>query len=191
MPGRHQNASYFREGTRADAMITPAYTFTARLLHWTTAVLILSMIPLGVVIANEWGDQRRTLSTTCTVRSGRRSFPSSFCESSIVGRIRHDRYPMTFRRSKNSPRTPRTGDSTRFSSYSRSRDGSPLRPIARPSSSSVYSSCRRSGVRAAHSPSSFSSSMASSASPLPALWLLISARRSIITSCAGIASSCA
>jgi hypothetical protein len=55
MPGRHQNASYFREGTRADAVITPAYTFTARLLHWTTAVLILSMIPLGVVIANEWG----------------------------------------------------------------------------------------------------------------------------------------
>ena len=36
-------------------MVTPAYTFTARLLHWTTAVLILSMFPLGVVIANEWG----------------------------------------------------------------------------------------------------------------------------------------
>ncbi len=62
MSGRHETASYFREGTIADAVITPAYTFTARLLHWTTAVLILSMIPLGVVIANEWGDQRRTLS---------------------------------------------------------------------------------------------------------------------------------
>ena len=37
------------------------------------------------------GDQRRTLSTICTARSGRRSFPSSFCESSIVGRIRHGR----------------------------------------------------------------------------------------------------
>ena len=55
MSGRHENASYFREGTIADAVVTPAYTFTARLLHWTTAVLILSMIPLGVVIANEWG----------------------------------------------------------------------------------------------------------------------------------------
>jgi hypothetical protein len=28
---------------------------TARVLHWITAFLILSMIPLGVVIANEWG----------------------------------------------------------------------------------------------------------------------------------------
>jgi len=33
----------------------PAYTMTARVLHWITAFLILSMIPLGVVIANEWG----------------------------------------------------------------------------------------------------------------------------------------
>jgi len=32
----------------------PAYT-TARLLHWITALLILAMIPLGVVIVNEWG----------------------------------------------------------------------------------------------------------------------------------------
>lgn len=38
-----------------DATITPAYTVTARVLHWITAFLILSMIPLGVVIANEWG----------------------------------------------------------------------------------------------------------------------------------------
>ena len=37
------------------ATITPAYTITARVLHWITAFLILSMIPLGVVIANEWG----------------------------------------------------------------------------------------------------------------------------------------
>jgi cytochrome b561 len=36
-------------------MITPAYTFTARVLHWIMALLILFMIPLGVVIANEWG----------------------------------------------------------------------------------------------------------------------------------------
>jgi len=36
-------------------MITPAYTFTARVLHWIMALLILFMMPLGVVIANEWG----------------------------------------------------------------------------------------------------------------------------------------
>jgi len=33
----------------------PAYTIGARLLHWTTAVLILFMIPLGLVITNDWG----------------------------------------------------------------------------------------------------------------------------------------
>jgi cytochrome b561 len=33
----------------------PAYTFTARMLHWMTALLILLLIPLGIVIANEWG----------------------------------------------------------------------------------------------------------------------------------------
>jgi cytochrome b561 len=33
----------------------PAYTLAARVLHWVTAVLILLLIPLGVLIANEWG----------------------------------------------------------------------------------------------------------------------------------------
>jgi cytochrome b561 len=32
-----------------------AYSLTARLLHWVTAALILIMLPLGLVIANEWG----------------------------------------------------------------------------------------------------------------------------------------
>ena len=36
-------------------MTAPAHTKTARVLHWITALLILAMIPLGVVIANEWG----------------------------------------------------------------------------------------------------------------------------------------
>jgi cytochrome b561 len=39
----------------SSAMMIPAYTFTARVLHWITALLVLAMIPLGVVIANEWG----------------------------------------------------------------------------------------------------------------------------------------
>jgi cytochrome b561 len=32
-----------------------AYSLTARALHWITAVLVLIMLPLGLVIANEWG----------------------------------------------------------------------------------------------------------------------------------------
>jgi cytochrome b561 len=39
----------------SDAVIAPAYTITARVLHWITAFLILSMIPLGIVIARDWG----------------------------------------------------------------------------------------------------------------------------------------
>jgi len=34
---------------------TPAYTLVARTLHWTTAVLILIIIPLGVIIGYELG----------------------------------------------------------------------------------------------------------------------------------------
>jgi cytochrome b561 len=30
----------------------PAYTLTARVLHWITAVLVLTMIPIGLVMAN-------------------------------------------------------------------------------------------------------------------------------------------
>jgi cytochrome b561 len=33
----------------------PAYTVTARVLHWITALVIALMIPLGVVIGNDWG----------------------------------------------------------------------------------------------------------------------------------------
>ena len=34
---------------------TPAYTVTARILHWVTASLVLFNLPLGLVIANNWG----------------------------------------------------------------------------------------------------------------------------------------
>jgi cytochrome b561 len=34
---------------------TPAYTVTARLLHWITASLILATLPLGLIVANNWG----------------------------------------------------------------------------------------------------------------------------------------
>jgi cytochrome b561 len=36
-------------------MAVPGYTPVARLLHWTVAVLVLLMVPVGIVIANEWG----------------------------------------------------------------------------------------------------------------------------------------
>ena len=38
----------------------PGYTATARVLHWTTAVLVLLMIPVGIIIANEWGGPAQT-----------------------------------------------------------------------------------------------------------------------------------
>jgi cytochrome b561 len=51
-------------------MMIPAYTVTARVLHWITAFLVLATIPLGVVIANEWGGSAQNALTTCTARSG-------------------------------------------------------------------------------------------------------------------------
>ena len=38
-----------------DGKTSTAYSMTARVLHWVTAVLVLIMLPLGVGIANEWG----------------------------------------------------------------------------------------------------------------------------------------
>jgi cytochrome b561 len=38
-----------------DGLGAPGYTRTARILHWVTAVLVLIMVPVGIVIANEWG----------------------------------------------------------------------------------------------------------------------------------------
>ncbi len=34
--------------------VAPAYTVTARVLHWVTALVIALMIPLGVIIAHDW-----------------------------------------------------------------------------------------------------------------------------------------
>ena len=38
-----------------DHKISTAYSVTARTLHWITATLVLILLPLGVVITNEWG----------------------------------------------------------------------------------------------------------------------------------------
>ena len=40
---------------RIDGTPSAAYSLTARALHWITAALVLTTIPLGVVIVNEWG----------------------------------------------------------------------------------------------------------------------------------------
>src|SRR5262245_13344152 len=39
----------------AASAAAPAYTVTARVLHCVTAALVLVMIPVGIIIANEWG----------------------------------------------------------------------------------------------------------------------------------------
>ena len=46
----------FVKGARMSERITPtAYSVNARVLHWLTATLVLTLLPLGVIIANEWG----------------------------------------------------------------------------------------------------------------------------------------
>ena len=42
------------------ASAVPAYTVTARVLHWLVAALVLLMVPLGIIIANEWGGPLQT-----------------------------------------------------------------------------------------------------------------------------------
>ena len=41
----------------APGAVHAAYDMTARVLHWMTAILVLTMLPLGVVIANRWGGE--------------------------------------------------------------------------------------------------------------------------------------
>jgi cytochrome b561 len=40
---------------RPASAAAPAYTVTARVLHWFAAMVIALMIPLGVIVANDWG----------------------------------------------------------------------------------------------------------------------------------------
>jgi cytochrome b561 len=43
------------DARKTDGTSSAAYSLTARVLHWITAALVLTMLPLGVVIANKWG----------------------------------------------------------------------------------------------------------------------------------------
>ena len=42
------------------ALAVPAYDFTARVLHWVMAALVLAMVPLGIVAANNMGGAMQT-----------------------------------------------------------------------------------------------------------------------------------
>jgi Prokaryotic cytochrome b561 len=46
---------YSAGDSTTDAVAPPAYTIVARILHWVMAILILFIVPLGLVIANDWG----------------------------------------------------------------------------------------------------------------------------------------
>jgi cytochrome b561 len=48
-------ASHGIAARMTDQETAAAYSATARALHWITAALVLFMLPLGVVITNEWG----------------------------------------------------------------------------------------------------------------------------------------
>ena len=63
--GGEAGALSCRPGWRERGMpesATPAYTLTARVLHWVTAALVLTMIPIGVAMANaDFGAWQDTL----------------------------------------------------------------------------------------------------------------------------------
>ena len=67
-----------------DCTSPAAYSLTARVLHWITAALVLTMLPLGVVIANKWGGPWQIPSITCTAPSEPWSCWSSSYGSAIA-----------------------------------------------------------------------------------------------------------
>jgi uncharacterized membrane protein YfcA len=68
----------------SSASAIPGYTVTARVLHWLIAALVLPMIALGIIIANEWAARYSSRSMTCTNRSLRCCYRSSSCGWCIV-----------------------------------------------------------------------------------------------------------
>ena len=92
----------------------PGYTPTARLLHWITAALVLLMIPLGIVIANEWGGRAQQFLYNLHKSIGATLIPlvdrpaALSADPSCRRRCR-----ATFRRSSNLRLMPPTGRSTR------------------------------------------------------------------------------
>ena len=91
----------------------PGYTLTARVLHWVIAVLVLLMIPLGIVIANEWGGPAQTIPLQPAQVDRRDADPARHHPADLsADAIRRRRCRATFRRSSSSRRMRRTGRST-------------------------------------------------------------------------------
>ncbi len=71
---------------------TPPYTLTARVLHWVTAALVLTMIPIGVAMAMPTSALGRIRSTTCTVRWARLLLPLVL--GRLIWRLTHPAPPL-------------------------------------------------------------------------------------------------
>ena len=97
----------------------PAYSVTARVLHWLIAALVLPMIALGIIIANEWGGPVQQPLYDLHKSIGALLLPLIIVR--LVYRLAHPPLPLppTSRPSSNSPRVPRTGRSTGCCSCSR------------------------------------------------------------------------
>jgi cytochrome b561 len=91
----------------------PATLVSARIPHWVMAILILSMLPLGLVIANDWGGPLQEPLYDFPRSAGTLIIPLIFLHLSLIAwPIRPWPCPMTSRRSSSSRRTPRMGAST-------------------------------------------------------------------------------
>jgi cytochrome b561 len=187
MSGGHWHASWLGEGMTSNAMMIPAYTLTARVLHWITAVLVLAMIPLGVVIANEWGGSAQNALYDLHRSIGVTIIPLVILR--IIYRWTHPPLPL-----------PADIVAMQRLAAHATHWGLYVLLIVQPFIGWIATSAyrapiivfgRRSGPRTARSPSNFSTSTPLSALPLAVWWPRTSARRCIIISCAGIASSCA
>jgi cytochrome b561 len=97
----------------ANRTCDPAYTVTARALHWLVAALALFQIPAGIVAANEWGGpvQERLYDLHKSV--GALLLPLVLAR--LIYRLTHPPLPLPadiHPRSSNPRRTRRTGRST-------------------------------------------------------------------------------
>jgi cytochrome b561 len=188
---RAPGCQVFEGGTITDAVTPPAYTITARVLHWITAFLILSMIPLGVVIANEWGGSAQDSPYDLHRSIGAAVIPLVILR--LIYRWTHSPLPL-----------PDDILAMQRLAAHVTHWGLYALLIVQPFTGCIATSAYRApvivfgwfelppiGPRTAHFPSSFSQFTAWSGSPSPALRPRISARRSTIILCVRIASSCA
>ena len=143
--------------TAVPAMAVPAYTVTARVLHWLTAALVLVQIPLGIVIANEWGGERQEPLYDLHKSIGAVILPLVIVR--LIHRVIHPPLPLP---ADIPAKLQLTAHVTHWTLYAlliaqSCSAGSPPRPIRPRSRCSACSSCPRSGRRTSHFPSGFSS----------------------------------